>query len=36
MVLTKFARLSAVDVEKRPNSGPRTPAVPGTTVDGEK
>ena len=32
IVLTKLARVSAVDVESSPNSGPRTPAVPGTTV----
>ena len=36
IVLTKFARRSAVDVVKIPNSGPRTPPVPGTVPDGEK
>ena len=36
IVLTKFTRRSEVEVEKMPNSGPRTPAVPGTTVPGEK
>jgi hypothetical protein len=36
IVLTKLMRLRAVDVEKIPNSGPRTPAVPGTTVVGAK
>jgi hypothetical protein len=36
IVFTKFARRSAVDVVNRPNSGPLTPLVPGTTVPGEK
>ena len=36
IVFTKFSRRSAVEVEKSPNSGPRTPAVPATTVPGEK
>jgi len=34
MVFTKFARLTAVDVLRVPNSGPLRP--PGIPVDGEK
>ncbi len=36
IVLMKLARFSAVDVEKRPNSGPRRPPVFGAVPDGEK